>query len=70
MKSINSTRPQTAATDRTSGPSGKSDDAPARRPTPRHIADAVIASYIHDISQASHRGSGRRARRQLMAQPV
>jgi hypothetical protein len=70
MRTINASRRHPATTDRAIGPSVRSDAVPARGPSPRHIADAVIAGYIHDISQASCRGSVRGERKQLIAQPV
>jgi hypothetical protein len=70
MRTINSSRRHPATTDRATGPSVRSDAVPIRRPRPRHIADAVTAGYIHDISQASRRDSVRGEREQLIAQPV
>jgi hypothetical protein len=70
MRTINSPRAHTATTHRGASPSVRSEDAPASRPSPRLIADAVIAGYIHDISHATRRSSGRRDSRRLMTQPV
>jgi len=71
MRTIDATRPHNATRHCAGGPSVASDDAPLRRPSPRLIADAVIAGYIHDISHASRRGSSRQdSSRQLTAQSV
>ena len=71
MRTIDSTSPHPATTQHAGGPSRRSGDVPARRRSPRHIAEAVMASYIQDISQASRRSPGRRDGRQsTMAQPA
>lgn len=51
MRTHNSPRTHTPTTRRTR--EHLSEDARARRPRQRLIADAVIAGYIHDISRAS-----------------
>lgn len=70
MRTINSTPSRPGTTDRADGPSVRSDDRPTRRSRPHHVADAVIAGYIHDVSHSGRRGSGRRTSRKLIAQPV
>jgi hypothetical protein len=70
MRTINSIRPRTATTHRAGGPFVASNDVAARRPSPRHIADAVTAGYIRDISQPTRRSSGRRDGRRLVAKAV
>ena len=71
MRTIDSPSPPYPATRHSTrgGPSRRSGDVPARR-SPRHIAEAVMASYIQDISQASRRSPGRRDGRSTMAQPA
>jgi hypothetical protein len=51
VTALNGSRAHTATTDRVDRRQPKTDDTPARRRTAQLIADAVIASYIHDISQ-------------------
>jgi hypothetical protein len=51
MRTLYRSRPNTTTTNAVDRRQPKSDDTPARRPTPQLIADAVIASYIRDISQ-------------------
>ena len=48
MRTSNLPRFQTVTTDR--GES-RADDGSARRPNPHLISEAVVASYLHDISQ-------------------
>jgi hypothetical protein len=69
MRTIDSTSPHPATTQHAGGPSRGSGDVPARR-SPRHIAEAVMASYIQDISQASRRSPGRRDGQSTMPQPA
>lgn len=70
MRNVNSIRLDAVTTRRAGGLSDTSGDLPARRRSPRHTADAVTASYIHDISQASRRSPRPRGSRQLIVQPV
>ncbi len=50
MTTLDRPRPHTTTTNAVDRRQSKTHDTPARRPTPQLIADAVIASYIHDIS--------------------
>jgi hypothetical protein len=52
MRTIDSTRPHPATTQSADGRSVRREGAPTRRPSPQHIADAVTAGYIYDISHA------------------
>jgi hypothetical protein len=54
MKTPNRSRPHTTTTTRAGRRSVRSDHKAPRR-SPELIADAVTASYIHDISQRSRR---------------
>lgn len=51
MKTLTRSRPHTTARNRSGHRSASSDRTPARRPSAQRIADAVTASYIHEISQ-------------------
>jgi hypothetical protein len=51
MRSLNRSRPHTTAANRAGRRPAWSNDMPARRPSPQRLAEAVTASYIHDISQ-------------------
>jgi hypothetical protein len=55
MRTLNRPHPHTTTTDRAGRRSVRNDHMPARRPSPQLIADAVIASYIHHISERSRR---------------
>jgi hypothetical protein len=49
--SLNRSRTHTTTTDRTRRDVPGTQHASARRPSARLIYDAVVASYLHDISQ-------------------
>jgi hypothetical protein len=66
MKTIDRLRFQTATRD---GREPKAEQASRRRPNPHLISEAVVASYLHDISQR-HRpdGAAQRNRRHSPSQ--
>jgi hypothetical protein len=51
MRTINRPRFQTATTDRARRPEPRADRESARRANPHLISEAIVASYLHDISQ-------------------
>jgi hypothetical protein len=53
--SLNVSRPHTTTTGRTVRRAPGTQHMSARRLSPRLISDAVIASYLHDISQRRRR---------------
>jgi hypothetical protein len=53
---LNRSRPHTTTTDRTGRRAPVREHGSARRLSPRLISDAVVASYLHDISQRRRRG--------------
>lgn len=55
MTHINRPNPNTAGSD--ASWSRRAELSPRRRPSPQLILDAVVAGYIHDISQR-HRSTG------------
>jgi hypothetical protein len=57
MRTLNSSRVHATTTDRAGLRSVGSDHVAPRRASRRLIADAVIASYIRDISQHSPRSA-------------
>ena len=52
---LNPSRPHTTMTDDAGRRSARTQHASERRPSPRLISDAVIANYLHDISQRHRR---------------
>jgi hypothetical protein len=57
MTTLHPTRPHTSTAHRAGRVFPGGDRNPARHPSPRRIADAVTANYIHDISQRAHRSA-------------
>jgi hypothetical protein len=51
MRTLNRPRSHITPTSHTSRRPARTDHTLARRPSAQRIADAVTASYIHDISQ-------------------
>lgn len=52
---LNRSRPNITQTDRSANPTPGTGRASARRLSPRLISDAVVAGYLHDISQRHRR---------------
>ena len=52
---LNPSRPHTTTTDDAGHRSARTQHASERRLSPRLISDAVVASYLHDISQRRRR---------------
>jgi hypothetical protein len=55
--SLNPSRPHTTTTDPTRRRAPGTQHVSARRLSPRLISDAVVASYLHDISQRRRRSA-------------
>jgi hypothetical protein len=57
MRTLNRSRPHTTTTNGAGHGSVGGHQMPARRLSPQLIADAVMVSYIHEISHGSRRSS-------------
>jgi hypothetical protein len=53
--SLTRSRTHTTTEGRTSGSSPTTEQVPARRLSPQLISEAVVAGYLHDISQRRRR---------------
>jgi hypothetical protein len=67
--SLNPSRPHTSATDGTGRRSPRTQHDRARRLSQRSISDAVVAGYLHDISQSRRRSTAGRENRVLLPAP-